>query len=200
MKSARIIEDTRTLIDSILTNRKRELAALEDKIKEDTEAVSIAIAAMEKATAEENVKAYREAKAERENAQDAKEMHEARMNALMNKPLISRAEYEDAVSGIYAAVAADEAETKKTLFNLSNQMAAASADLETVTHDANDVLRRLQHDIYQDADRSRNPKTGEPMPLAHEDKQVNPFDTIYWGRKGVNCEQFKKYSGDVAQQ
>ena len=195
METTGIIEETGRRIESILADREKELIALDEQISVDAEAIAAANAAMEKATGAGNLKEYQQAKADRANALDAKEMHEARRDALRNKPLISSADYEKTVSAIVSAVAGVESDTKKTLCGLSDEMAAAAADLEAVARNANDILQRLQHEVYRDADRSRHPKTGEVLPLDHERKQVNPYSTINWGRQGVKCAQYEAYTG-----
>ncbi len=97
MKTTGIIEETGRRIESILADREKELIALDEQISVDAEAIAAANAAMEKATGAGNLKEYQQAKADRANALDAKEMHEARRDALRNKPLISSADYEKTV-------------------------------------------------------------------------------------------------------
>lgn len=196
MKTTGIIEETRKRIEDILAAREKELTLLDALIKTEEEEITGANHAMAEATAANSIEEYRMAKAHRESAKDAREMHEARRDALRNKPLISSADYEKTVSAIVSAVAGVESDTKKTLCGLSDEMAAAAADLEAVARNANDILQRLQHEVYRDADRSRNPKTGELMPIDYERKQVNPYTTINWGRQGVKCAQYESYTTD----
>ena len=42
----------------------------------------------------------------------------------------------------------------------------------------------------------RNPKTGEVVPLNHEQKQVNPYGTIHWGRLGIESSYYANYTGN----
>ena len=168
MKTLEIIEEVSKRVDSILNDRERDLASLADQISEQDAEISAANAEMDKATAAGNLDAFRKAKADRANAMDAKEMYESRKNALENKPLISTADYDRTVAEVCAAVASVESDTKKELIALSDQMASAAAGLEEIATAANNALARLQHEVYRDADRTRNPKTGEVIPMNHE--------------------------------
>ncbi len=196
MKTIGIIEEVSKRVDSILNDREKDLAVLADQISEQDAAISASAAEMDKATAAGDLEAFKKAKADRSNAMDAKEMFEARKNALENKPLISAADYEKTVSEVFAAVAAAESDTKKELTALSDQMASAAAGLEEIANSANNVLTRLQHDVYHDADRTRSPKTGEILQIFHEQKRVNPYNTILWGRLGIESTQYVNYTGN----
>lgn len=196
MKTLEIIEEVSKRVDSIMNDRKRDLESLDGQISGQDAEISAANAEMDKATAAGDLEAFKKAKADRANAMDAKEMYESRKNALENKPLISTADYDRTVAEVCAAVASAESDTKKELTALSDQMASAAAGLEEIATAANNVLARLQHEVYHDADRTRNPKTGEVVPLNHEQKQVNPYGTIHWGRLGIESSYYANYTGN----
>lgn len=193
MKTINIIAETEKKIESILSGREKELGELDEKIQADNAALTAADAAMAEATERGDLESFFSAKKAKFDASTAKEMHEARLDKLKNKPLISSAEYEQTVAGIFEAIEDIEANTKKALCSLSDQMAAAAADLESVTREANAVLQRWQRDVYRDADRTRNKRTGEIMPLIYEQKEVNTYSTINWGRKGIEAPQYEAY-------
>lgn len=200
MNKETAVKNTAARINQILKDRVEETADRETKVAEAKKAAAEAEKRMDEATTAGDTKAYQKAKWERRDAMDALEMHEKRLEALNNKPLISKNEYEKAVADIYAEIVAKDDQTKKTLCKLSDEMEAVALDLANAQEEANSVLHRLQHEIYRDADRSRNPKTGEVITyLSHEDKKVDKWDTVSWGKAGVSHYQYELYTGRKAQ-
>ena len=198
MANLKAVTTVENLVKKTLSDRVTETADIETQVEQEAAAIAAANAAMEAATTAGDVKAYQKAKADRRNAEDAKEMHESRLNALNNKPLISKGDYEKAVADIYAELAALDDQKKQQLAKLSDQMEAEALELQEATAKANEVLRRLQHEIYRDADRSRSPKGGI-MALSSEDKAVNKWATISWGKVGVTSHQYAEYTGRKVQ-
>lgn len=196
------LQETRKIerrINYILSNRETSLSELDQLITEDEKAISAAAERMEAATAAGNLEEYRKAKSELAEVSDAKEMHEKRMIALSDLPLISEAEYNEDVLIIQAEVAAIEKESKQILKALSDKMKEESNLLSDCIILANGILERLQHDVFRDADRSRNPKTGEVMPINHERAQVDPIfqSTVNWGNLAVNSAQYQNYKAGL---
>lgn len=176
-------------VERILSNRERETADLTEQIKEAAEAIAEFNKAMEEAIVSGDTQAYQAAKAQRRDAEDVKEMLEARLNALDHKALISRTDYEKAVTAIYEEIEALDDQKKQKLVTLSDQMAAEAMELEEATSKANEVLGRLQHEVYRDADRRRTPN-GEVIMISSEEKAVDKWPTIAWGRLGVTSQQY----------
>lgn len=191
LKAVNAVENT---VKNILTNRENEKAELEALVSQDAAAVAKALEAMEEATAAGDIKAYQKAKAERQDATDAKEMHEARQLALSKKPLITKEDYEKNVAAIYDEIAAIDEETKKKLVTLSEQMEAAALELRDAANKANEVLFHLQHDLYRDADRTHD-KSGNIVFVESEEKSVKVYSTIDWGMAGVVKTMYETVSG-----
>lgn len=198
MTTLKAVTTVENLVNKILSDRVTETAELTEKVKQGAAAVAAANEAMAAATVAGDVKAYQKAKADRRNAADAKEMYDARLNALNDKPLISRVDYEKAVADIYGEIAALDDQKKQRLAKLSEEMEAEALDLQEATTKANEVLNRLQNEIYKNADRSRS-STGEMMMFSFEDRKVEKWDTINWGKAGVKHYQYAKYTGRKVQ-
>ena len=192
LKAVKAAEST---VKKILSDRVTEIADLTEQIEQEAAAIAKANEAMEAATTAGNVKAYQNAKADRRDAADAKEMHEARLEALNNKPLISKIDYERAVADIYTEIAALDDQKKQRIAKLSEEMEAEALELQEAINKANEVLHRLQHEVYRDADRSRSQKTGELVNISHEEKKVDKFNTVIWGKAGVTHYQYEAYTG-----
>ena len=186
--------ETEKKVEKILSGCKAEREKLIGMIEEESQGIPAAFEAMDAATASGNLEAYQAAKKKRADLIDAKEMHEKRLKDLNEKPLISKAEYEEAVAGIYAEFASFDDKAKAKLRELSDQMYAVSIELAEATSRANDVLTKLQTDVYRDADRTRSGK-GNIIPMATETKAVNKWDTISWGQTGVKSPQYQTYTG-----
>ena len=184
-------------IEEILSGRVSELSSLEGKIERESANIEAINQEMETATAAGNADGYRKAKAKRAAIMDGKEMYEARLDALRNKPLITKEEYEKAVSDIFEEFSEIDDLTREKLYKLSNEMNAAAEELRKAQIRANEALRRLQDDIYRCADRSINTKTGELLRLPTEDKRIDKWNTINWGQSGVSHYQYKIYAERV---
>ncbi len=191
MTEASAVKKAAAEVKTILAKREAELNTLAEQIDRETAAIVKAKEDMEAATAAGDLKAYQLAKNARRDAEDAKEMHEARINNLNDKPLISQSEYEKTVANIYAEIAALDGKTKENLASLSDQMNDEAEKLKQAQEEANKVLRQLQHDLYRDADR----KGPGGHLLADKLKAVDKWETINWGKAGVTHYQYSQYTG-----
>ena len=196
MKTLKAVSEAENTVKRILSAREAETADLEEQVKKVAGAIEKANAAMEAATEAGDVIAYQKAKADRRDAADAKEMFENRLNALNDKHLISKRDYEKTIADIYDELEALDDQTKQCLAKLSEQMEAAVLELQEAQVYANEVLHRLQHEVYRDADRSR--VNGKVLQLTGEDKKVDKSATILWGKAGVTHYQYKQYTGREA--
>lgn len=197
MKELSAVIRAEELVTNTLANKEAETDRLHELLEREDAEIAKANKAMEEATAEGDVKAYQKAKAFRQDVSDAKEMHEARLDTLEYRALIPKAEYEKTVSDIYAEVTALEDGVKQKLADLSNKMNDEALKLEEAVDRANSVLSRLQVDIYRNEDR-RKGKDGSTLVLPHETKQINKWETIHWGQRGVSSDQYMKYTGKKA--
>lgn len=197
MEKLKVVTEIESRMDRILSERQEALAQLDGQMAEADAAVAAANDAMDKATAAGDLQAYQAAKAERTSAADGREMYEARKAALLSKPLIPDSEYKKACADIRAELAALDGKVKRELTALSDQMSAIADDMHDCIGKANAVMHKLQHEVYHDADRSRHPKTGEIIPLSHEEARVNPEfnSTVEWGRAGVSTGAYQRYTG-----
>lgn len=197
MEELNAVQAAEKLVDEILTKAKEERYKIDALLEKEAKDIAKHTAEMETATDSGDLKAYQKAKANRQNATDAKEMHEARLSTLGSKALISKADYEQTVANVYTEIAALEDEVKQKLAELSNQMNQEANKLEDAAERANAVLYRLQEEVYRNADRTRNNK-GIMLRLPNENKKLDKWETIFWGRKGVSSEQYKNYVGKKA--
>lgn len=191
MKKLKAVFEVENLVNKTLANAAAETKKLEASLKQERAEIDKANGEMDAATAAGDLKAYQAAKAARRNAADAKEMHEARLEILNGKALISKEQYEGAVNSIFAEIDALEEEVKQALTDYSIKMDQEAGKLQEAMESANKILIRLQSEVYRDQDRRRGP-SGEIVRLPIETKQVDKWGTIHWGRRAL---QFKERTG-----
>ena len=188
------IKNTKERIIEILAKREAEEAALQKLIEKDIEAIKTAFEAMEDATNANDFEAFRKAKAEKQEAADAKEMHENRLETLQARELITKAEYEQLCADIFAEVAALDDETKKKVAKLAEEASEVGNILGDAINEANATLKKLQFDIYRCADMPKN-ANGERI---HANvKAVRYWDTYNWAKAGVSNASYKEYTDAV---
>lgn len=180
-------------IDKLLSDRKASEAKAAEALAADETAIQKAEADMKQAASANDLEAYQKAKRALRDAKDSQELHGSWSKSVTEAPVITAEEYKSMVSAIYAEMDALENETLKKAVKLADDMAALGDALEEAYVSANKVLRRLQHDAYKDADRMRNPKTGEPMFMHHEDKAVYKDNTVKFTRAAKNHFMYEAY-------
>lgn len=193
MKKLKATSEVESFVNKTLADAAAELETINNLLVKEKNDIAEANEAMYAATSAGDLDAYQAAKNARRNAADAKEMHEARLAILNGKALITKIQYDDAVHSIYAEIAAIESEVKKNLADYSFKMNQEAERLKEAAGYANKVLGRLQNDVYRNQDRRRS-NDGSVMHLQIETKQVNVWETINWGKKGVEAGQYKDYT------
>lgn len=179
--------------EQLLQERAASLEQLNTLLAEDQQAINAAEAAIKAATMSDDLQAFRAAKNDLSAAQDALEMHTKRRTVLENGPLITDEEYNKLVSDMIAEIKTIERKTQKRLVSLADQMAEAGQALQDSQQAVNTALRRLQHDIYRDADRTR--RNGQIILIASEDKQVDTWETINWSKAPLENDVYKRCKG-----
>lgn len=194
MTALKSTEKVAEIIDKILEALPKELEDLQGKITEQDEIIAAAERQMTEATTAGDPAAYHKAKDLRRGAEDVKEMYCIRRDNLRDRPLMPEPDYMAAVEEVTAGVKDLEMKTRARLKGLSDEMNAAALELDYATREANKVLRKLQHDIYRDADRSRS-RDGSIMMISHEAREVSTTDTVNWGRSGSGHYAYADYTG-----
>ena len=188
------IKRTEENIERILKERAAAIQSIESQIKKDEEGLEAGKYELEGATKEGNLKKYREAKATISNYEDSLEMNRARLNTLKEKPLITQTYYEQEIAEIRKEFSSISEDAKKKLASLSEEMLEIALNLQNETNEANRVLRRFQHEIYRDADRSKN-SDGKIVYFSQETKEVKAWEVVSWGKAAALTDGFKQYTG-----
>ena len=188
------IKEMEVLIDKILADREHNIKVLEDQLSKDRAGMTKAQNDMDDATNKGDLKAYQRAKADRENYRDAVEMNSNRLDALKKKALISKDDYEKTIKEVYDEYDSIVDASKEKMSALSEEMYQVGMDIQNETNIANKVLRRFQHEIYRDADRSKN-ADGKIVYFSQETKEVKAWDVVDWAKASIRTDGFKAYTG-----
>lgn len=174
------IKEAKAKIERIVKDQATELADIGEQQKKTKEIIAKANAEMQKAEASGDVDLYKINLRERNEAADVLEMYDRRRKALIGKPLVSEADYKKLAAMVKNEVSEEEEKAKARMKEVCNELQALAAHLKEIQTEANETLRRLQGDIYKNADRSKHQTTGTILYLSHEDLKVDIFRTIKW--------------------
>lgn len=146
------VEQLETLVKDIFDKREKELNELEKAIEADNASMTSARDQLEKATTNNNLEDYRQAKADLAFTNDRKELHKGRLNQLKKKPLITDIEYTKQVNEVLESVKDQQEKATEKALELITELEALADEVGTYTARANGVLERLYKDVYRSAD------------------------------------------------
>ncbi len=188
------LETMNTKADEILKKRTKEQKALSDQLREERAAAAKAEAAMDKATAAGDLKAYQSAKKDKADATDAIEMHSARFDALEHKPLVTEAEYNKAIASIMGELTAENNRAKEKLTALADEMKATADELAEIFAEGNALLHKWQHDVFRD-DATKTTNDGKKIHRQDLEKQWTNLDAVSYGNIAVDHPLYKVFRG-----
>ncbi len=146
------VEQLETLVKDIFDKREQELNELEKAIEADNASMDSAREQLEKATTNNNLEDYRQAKADLAFTNDRKELHKGRLNQLKKKPLITDIEYTKQVNEVLESVKDRQEKATKKAVELIAELEALADEAGSYTMRANRALERLYKDVYRSAD------------------------------------------------
>ena len=188
------LESMNTKANEILKDRDEQLKTLSDQLREERAAAAKAEAAMDKATAAGDLKAYQNAKKERADAMDAIEMHSARFDTLEHKPLVTEAEYNKAIAAIMGDLTEKNNRAKEKLTSLADEMKAVADELTEILSEGNALLHKWQHEIYRD-DATRTRNDGSKVHDPSKEKQWKDYTAVLYGGRAVEDQFYKDFRG-----
>ena len=98
------------------------------------------------------------------------------------------------VSDVLAAIAESVDGYKADIVALVDKMADIRDAENEVLNRGNTLLKKLQHDLYRDADRTRD-QAGRVMNLQHENKRFDDFNIPSLVNSTLNNDCYKKIGG-----
>ncbi len=186
--------------NTILKTSAEEIAALEQKIIEANNRLKDLEDTITAATDAGNLKDYRKAKEDQRAQIDAREMYSARLKKLSEEPLMKAEDYQKACAEISSIIAEESKAADGKLLKLAGEMKEIADELKTKVDAANSLLKKYQHEIYRDADRSKG-ENGAIMMLSGEektvynDKEMSIAEVIAFGRKPSESYHYEQKTG-----
>lgn len=147
---AKAIAELEARTKKILEERNAELADIESLISEARQQRAAAENDMMVATNNGDTGAYRTAKQNRSNADDAIEMYSARIETLNKKPLITEEEYREGASKAMEYLKSLSAATRRKLIEHVEEMKTIAENATKELEDGNRILHEWQHTLYRD--------------------------------------------------
>lgn len=184
------VTETDKKITQILTQRETETGDIKKQIEEVTENINKLNTDLEKARKSGETESYKEVLKNIRDNQDTLKMHNERLTELEEKPLITPGEYEALVSDIRVSFSMAEDEANEKLYKLSKEMEKVADEMTELLDRSNKTLRRLQHDVYRDADRKRTIYGY----ICDSPISINKNSTIYWGKVPTQTQPYINYS------
>ena len=109
---------------------------------------------------------------------------------------ISTEEYNRLISEVQNEITARAEEYKRDFLKMAEEGYRKGNELLDLINQANKALYILQHELYQDKDRTRS-RNGSILYIIGEDKEVNPdiWRIAEYGRIMAMSYQYKEYTG-----
>lgn len=160
MTELKAVTETETLIKQIITKRNKDIEDITGKIETAKQNAAKAEEETNAAILTGDLKTYQAAKERKKNADDAVEMYTEMLNALKNKTLVSKEQYENTLKEIYAEVDTYIETSKKKLAKYMKPLEDLAGDISDTLNHTNNVLTKWQEEIGQIQPYTFNKKTG----------------------------------------
>lgn len=187
-KTEQFIEDAlqknAAAIEEIMKNIESAQAA-KAKAEQDAET------AFNKADAKSHRKAKMNAKAAAEDITTYNEI----LNRRNESPIISNTQYESAVSDVLAEMARMVAEDKEKVIALADQIAQIADREKEFVATGNALLKKLQHDLYRDADCTRTDSSGHKQHDSYREKRFKDTNVVYFSDRIIGSDFYKNSGG-----
>ena len=190
----KILEEAEQTADRLLSQRAEEIDGTRAKMAEVDTAINTALEKLEKATFEGNELSYQQAQAELDRAQRTKDYHKKRLEAITAKPLITDAEYNRLINGIYNEFSELDAQTREKLATLCDELTKIADNYNADVDRINTALHRLQCDVYRLAD-CRQDRNGRHYIDPTTEKRVKFSSTLNWAMCAAKNVQYREYRG-----
>lgn len=133
-----------------------------------------------------------------DNAAKTIEMLTARRDDLRHKPLISEEKYNDMVAGILDEMEAKNEADKREAAELCDRLEEIAERNLTMMEEGNDLLHRLQYDVYRAADCLKD-KDGNVLGYGAQNKRFKDRNSLqFWAIHALrNCGQYKAWRESI---
>ena len=181
-------EKLKDKVEKLIEDFNAELNARIEDIDKANAQISGAENKMSVATVAGDPLAYSKAKQDKQRAEDAREMYQARVKQLKgDKPLVSREEYDADSREVKEELSQMCLEDKRKVVVLCKQIEEIVKRNNKTIEDANEVLIRYQRDVFHDWDRKEKSSKGDYYVRPMAENKFEDFSLVWlWGRISDN--------------
>ena len=181
-------EKLKDKVEKLINDFNAELDARFRDIEKASAQISGAENKMNVATVAGDPLAYSKAKQDKQRAEDAREMYQARVKQLQgDKPLVSREEYDADSREVKEELSQMCLEDKREVVALCKQIEEIAKRNKKAIADANEVLLRYQRDVFHNWDRKKKNGKGEFYVLPMTENKFEDFSLVWlWDRISDN--------------
>ena len=181
-------EKLKDKVEKLIEDFNAELNARIEDIDKANAQISGAENKMSVATVAGDPLAYSKAKQDKQRAEDAREMYQARVKQLKgDKPLVSREEYDADSREVKEELSQMCLEDKRKVVALCKQIEEIVKRNNKTIEDANEVLIRYQRDVFHDWDRKEKSSKGDYYVRPMAENKFEDFSLVWlWGRISDN--------------
>ena len=175
-------------VEKLIADFNAELDARFKDIEKASNQITVAESKMKVATVAGDPQAYSKAKQDKQRAEDAREMYQARVKQLQGgEPLVSREEYDDDTREVKAELLQMCLEDKREIVALCKQIEEIAKRNKQTIANANEVLIRYQRDVFHNWDRKKKNGKGEYYVLPMAENKFEDFSLVWlWDRISGN--------------
>ena len=193
-------EKLKDKVEKLIEDFNAELNARIEDIDKANAQISGAENKMSVATVAGDPLAYSKAKQDKQRAEDAREMYQARVKQLKgDKPLVSREEYDADSREVKEELSQMCLEDKRKVVALCKQIEEIVKRNNKTIEDANEVLIRYQRDVFHDWDRKEKNSKGDYFVRPMAENKFEDFALVWLWDRISNYETYKYLCETVEQ-
>ena len=177
-------EKLKDKVEKLINDFNAELDARFRDIEKASAQISGAENKMNVATVAGDPLAYSKAKQDKQRAEDAREMYQARVKQLKgDKPLVSREEYDADSREVKEELSQMCLEDKRKVVALCKQIEEIAKRNKQTIANANEVLIRYQRDVFHNWDRKEKSSKGDYYVRPMAENKFEDFSLVWlWDR------------------
>lgn len=173
-------EKLKDKVEKLIEDFNAELDARNKDVEKANAQISGAENKMNVATVAGDPQAYSKAKQDKQRAEDAREMYQARVKQLKgDKPLVSREEYDADSREVKEELSQMCLEDKREVVALCKQIEEIAKRNNKAIADANEVLLRYQSEVFHNWDRRQQNSKGEYYVMPMTESKFSDF-SLSW--------------------
>ena len=193
-------EKLKEKVEKLIEDFNAELDARNKDVEKANAQISGAENKMSVATVAGDPLAYSKAKQDKQRAEDALEMYQARVKQLKgDKPLVSREEYDADSREVKEELSQMCLEDKRKVVALCKQIEEIVKRNNKTIEDANETLIRYQRDVFHNWDRKEKSSKGDYYVRPMAENKFEDFSLVWLWDHISNYETYKYLCETVEQ-